>query len=310
MSKIQVNEIVNHFDTGAPDCPKGLTVTGFTTFTGGSSFSGDVSIDGTLTYEDVTNIDSVGIVTARSGVHYGTVGSGVTISAVGDGTNLGFLVNGSERARIDSSGRFGIGTPVPASKLHVANSSSAEIELILDPGDSSSEVAYINSYRTNAPLGFKAGDTERMRIDSSGRLLIGTSASSGSNTNLEVDGGVIANGSHVESIAGSSSFDKKITFAQKGAILVNINFCLGPTSGDSTRNIYSFGLMIPFNGGTLYVPIEADLTSSHVGNFTISSGGATGVLRIQKSAGSDGRQCTFRVDCLSTADINVAVADF
>jgi len=28
MSKIQVNEIVNHFDNGAPDCPKGLTITG------------------------------------------------------------------------------------------------------------------------------------------------------------------------------------------------------------------------------------------------------------------------------------------
>jgi len=110
MSKIQVNEIVNHFDTGAPDCPKGLTVTGFTTFTGGSSFSGDVSIGGTLTYEDVTNIDSVGIITAQSGVHYGTVGSGVTISAVGTGTNLGFLVNGSERVRINVSGKIGIGT--------------------------------------------------------------------------------------------------------------------------------------------------------------------------------------------------------
>ena len=39
-----------------------LNVTGVTTF------AGDVSIGGTLTYEDVTNIDSVGIVTARSGL--------------------------------------------------------------------------------------------------------------------------------------------------------------------------------------------------------------------------------------------------
>ena len=61
MSKIQVNEIVNHFDNGAPDCPKGLTVTGV------STFSGNVSIGGTLSYEDVTNIDSVGIITAQAG---------------------------------------------------------------------------------------------------------------------------------------------------------------------------------------------------------------------------------------------------
>ena len=39
-----------------------LNVTGVTTFTG------DVSIGGTLTYEDVTNIDSVGLVTARDGI--------------------------------------------------------------------------------------------------------------------------------------------------------------------------------------------------------------------------------------------------
>ena len=36
--------------------------------TGNATFSGNVSIGGTLTYEDVTNIDSVGIVTARLGV--------------------------------------------------------------------------------------------------------------------------------------------------------------------------------------------------------------------------------------------------
>ena len=43
-----------------------------------ASFSGDVSIGGTLTYDDVTNIDSVGIITARSGVHVtgGNVGIG------------------------------------------------------------------------------------------------------------------------------------------------------------------------------------------------------------------------------------------
>ena len=36
--------------------------------TGVATFAGDVSIGGTLTYEDVTNIDSVGLVTARDGI--------------------------------------------------------------------------------------------------------------------------------------------------------------------------------------------------------------------------------------------------
>ncbi len=43
-----------------------------------ATFTGNVSIAGTLTYEDVTNIDSVGIVTARSGVFFGSP----TVSAI------------------------------------------------------------------------------------------------------------------------------------------------------------------------------------------------------------------------------------
>jgi hypothetical protein len=48
--------------TGTPSIVVG-SVTGTT-----GSFSGNVSVGGTLTYEDVTNIDSVGIITARAGV--------------------------------------------------------------------------------------------------------------------------------------------------------------------------------------------------------------------------------------------------
>jgi hypothetical protein len=44
--------------------------------------SGNVNIAGVLTYEDVTNVDSIGIVTARAGV---LVGSGITLSKDGDG---------------------------------------------------------------------------------------------------------------------------------------------------------------------------------------------------------------------------------
>jgi len=39
---------------------------------------------GEVTYEDVTNIDSVGIVTARSGIEFGAAGVGGTITAVGN----------------------------------------------------------------------------------------------------------------------------------------------------------------------------------------------------------------------------------
>ena len=106
MSKIQVDEIVNKEDTGSPTLPKGVVVTGVATAT---SFSGTlignadtatnaqgltgspnitvndvsattVSIAGTLTYEDVTNVDSIGIITARTGINI--VGGGATVTGI------------------------------------------------------------------------------------------------------------------------------------------------------------------------------------------------------------------------------------
>jgi len=60
----------NQFNTGI------LTATTLSATTG--SFSGNVTIGGTLTYEDVTNVDSVGLVTARTGVRITTGGLVVT----------------------------------------------------------------------------------------------------------------------------------------------------------------------------------------------------------------------------------------
>jgi hypothetical protein len=126
MSKLQVDDIVNKGDNGAPGFSKGAVVTGVataTTFSGnltgnvtgnvtgnadtattattatnaqgitgtpditvrnvtgvGATFSGDVNISGTLSYEDVTNIDSVGIITAQAGVR--VLGAGVTVAGI------------------------------------------------------------------------------------------------------------------------------------------------------------------------------------------------------------------------------------
>ena len=56
-----------------------------------ASFSGNVSVGGTLTYEDVTNVDSVGLITARNGIN--VTGGDVTIGSattVGLGTTAFF----------------------------------------------------------------------------------------------------------------------------------------------------------------------------------------------------------------------------
>ena len=66
---------------------------------GVATFSSNVTIGGTLTYEDVTNIDSVGLITARNGINVSSGGINVTgivtaTSYDGPGSNLTGIVTG------------------------------------------------------------------------------------------------------------------------------------------------------------------------------------------------------------------------
>ena len=45
-----------------------INVTGLSTFVGFVAFTTSISVGGTITYEDVTNVDSIGVITARSGI--------------------------------------------------------------------------------------------------------------------------------------------------------------------------------------------------------------------------------------------------
>ena len=86
MSKLQVNEIVDKEGTGSPTFTNGVVVSGVGTF------SSQVSIAGTITYEDVTNVDAVGVVTARTGIKVLAGGAnivGVTTSTLGANVTAG-----------------------------------------------------------------------------------------------------------------------------------------------------------------------------------------------------------------------------
>ena len=115
MSQLYVDNIRNR--TGGPiGIPTGAVVTGVVTattgnITGNLTVGGNADITGVLTYEDVTNVDSVGVVTARSGIEFGASGVGGTITAtgqaefagvvtatkfVGDGSELDNVISGVE----------------------------------------------------------------------------------------------------------------------------------------------------------------------------------------------------------------------
>ena len=188
----------------------------------------NATVGGVLTYEDVTNVDSVGLITARNGI---VVGSGITLSKDGDifatgivtatsfvgsganltgvastenirtNTNATFLQNinvsgstttGSAKVGVDTgvygedlvvtgnarvTGITTFGTSNnPASMLNIDDSSGTSTISIPD--------SIIHSGDTNTKIRFPAADTfsvetggsERARIDSSGRLLLGHTA--------------------------------------------------------------------------------------------------------------------------------------
>ena len=67
---------------------------------GVGTIDGNLHVGGVLTYEDVTSIDSVGIITARSGIK---VGTGVTIEPNGQATFIGIVTFGSGSTTIDNN---------------------------------------------------------------------------------------------------------------------------------------------------------------------------------------------------------------
>jgi len=137
MSRIRADRIVDRAATGAPLFPNGVVVTGVataTTFSGnattattattatnaqGISGTPDIAVrnitgvgatfTGVLTYEDVTNIDSVGVVTARTGIKVLAGGANIVgVTTAASGTDLqGYKVEeGNQDGSTSLNGEF------------------------------------------------------------------------------------------------------------------------------------------------------------------------------------------------------------
>ena len=138
MSRLRANQITNKTANGAPTATNGFIVTGVCTATsfvgsgtaltgidaatlkfgdatkaqavsGGVNFTGDVSVSGALgvagvlTYEDVTNVDSIGVITARDGLR--VTGIATATAFHGDGSSLtGISVGIATEASVATNG--------------------------------------------------------------------------------------------------------------------------------------------------------------------------------------------------------------
>ena len=160
---------------------------------------------------------------------------------------------GSTRATVDSAGNLGLGTTSPSGTLHIASSS----EYCLKINKSDSTAAYIQFYnsttgsltsdgfrlgidsnedalislRESGNMKFATTNTERMRIDSSGRLLIGcTSLPNGS-----------ADGIGLLAANGERNFSRGDTATRDQIVFYNPNGLVGriQTSSSSTSYVTS-----------------------------------------------------------------------
>ena len=113
-----------------------VTVDGLTVINDGS-FGGNLTVAGVLTYEDVTNVDSVGLITARNGI---VVGSGITLSKDGD--------------------IFATGITTVNNQVHIP-------DYIHHVGDTNCKFGF----ESGESFAVETAGVERARIDSSGRLL-------------------------------------------------------------------------------------------------------------------------------------------
>ena len=201
MSKVRSDNISNRANDGAPklsfgaEVPVGYGITGagFVNVSGASTFSGNVTIGGTLTYEDVTNVDSVGVITARDGIK---IGAGESISAVsgtiyyyGDGSNLDGVVSGvatkedgtpkgSEQTSLNFTGATvsssGSETTVAIAAAGIATNAYTGGLVTLDLSKDEHKVT-ATGITTITVTGGTEGDTHIVRVINSGIATVGFS---------------------------------------------------------------------------------------------------------------------------------------
>jgi len=200
----------------------------------------------------------------------------------------------TERLRIDSSGRVGIGTSLPNNPLHVYHASQ-NVGILVESGDPNAYIAFKDDTTTSETavyLGAEANDltfftsgTERMRIDSSGRLLAGlSSVSSGFN-------GKIVSRNDVN--YASTEFEDDATLVlqnetnNNSAVLV---FHSNDSSGNSGRSAIVGGTVnnglgkLGFYGSCINKDssTDADVTIDSTGNFGIGTTSPGSILEIHE----------------------------
>ena len=146
-----------------------INVTGLSTFVGFVAFTTSISVGGTITYEDVTNVDSVGLITARSGIKFGAAGVGGTITATGQAEFAGVVT---------ATSYYGDGsnlTNLPSAGLTTAAGTAAGIVTTLFLSSAQDHKITASGITTITVSGGTEADSHTVRIINSGITTVGFS---------------------------------------------------------------------------------------------------------------------------------------
>jgi hypothetical protein len=179
---------------------------------------------------------------ARFGIRYATGtsdSSGIQFfrgNTAAEG-NLGLYTGGTTRLYVQgATGNVGIGTTSPASKLSVSDSSSVQIQATTGTVDFRIQSIDANSAAfsgtvSNHNYAFTTNNSERARIDTSGRLLVGTSSAT---NNLRLNQSfAVVNAGGTGTYGGASLTNYGGTSAD-GACIFDFNRSRGSTDGSMT----------------------------------------------------------------------------
>ena len=215
----QANEI-NFFRSNGTLAGLQLNGVNFNTTTGVSTFN-NLDVGGVLTYQDVTNVDSVGIITARSTIDaQGDISIADKIIHTGDtDTAIRFPAadtitgetGGSERLRITSAGKVGIGTNNPSEELVVYGD---DPKLEIQEASVSSKVILGTGTATGFLHIHKADGTRVVQLNGNGDSYF-NGGQVGIGTNTITDSGVLLE------VVGNASQKARLQFDIKPAIGTN-----------------------------------------------------------------------------------------
>lgn len=152
-----------------------------------------------------------GLTFAGTGTQNYAIGMGGPSEATFGVANKWFLYDGlagAMRMAVDSSGNLGIGTSSPGYKLDVAGASGVAVNIantsdssrggrIVVAGSAASGTVALNTTSSGYALTFGIDSTEKMRLDSSGNLLVGTTSISNLSTGAGVNVGFAVSGGQI-----------------------------------------------------------------------------------------------------------------